>query len=142
MKLRSFKLQFQERRARVVPLEGPGGCPFSGPGVDRLGEAFEELRALAAPLLWELEGLEPGIQVRSLSMDLERGRLLATLEAEGRPRVIRIENPYIIERLLGQSEGLLAALARGAQEALGAREAAGEGTLAGHGVPGAEADAV
>lgn len=110
--------------------------------MDLLGEDFERLRPLAAPLLRGLEGLEPGVQVRSLSLDLERPRLLATLEAEGRPRVVRIETPYIIEGLLGQSEGLLAALARGATEALEARGKAGEGTLAGHGVPGAEADAV
>ena len=91
----SFKLQFRERRVRVVPALDLSGRPFTGPGVDLvLGEA-DALLALARPLLAWLEAREP-VRVRSLSLDVGRRRLLVTVDpgvavAGGRPRVVKID---------------------------------------------------
>lgn len=125
MALRSFKFQLRERRVRIVPSTDPEGCPFSGPGVDRIGDESDALLPLLAPLLRGLEAFEPGIQVRSISVDLERLRLLATLEAPGRPRVVRMDNATTVERLLTSCTALLEALDRSAQEALARRTAIG-----------------
>jgi hypothetical protein len=86
----SFKLQLAERRARIVPAVDLSGCPFAGPGVDLVGDETVEAFALAAPVLAWLEAREP-VRVRSLSLDVERGRLLVTIEAEPRPRVVKID---------------------------------------------------
>jgi hypothetical protein len=88
----SFKLQIAEGRARVLPARDASGCPFAGPGVDLVGADAREAFALAAPVLAWLEAREP-VRVRSLSLDVARGRLLVTLEAEGggRPRVVKID---------------------------------------------------
>ena len=86
----SFKLQIAEGRARIVPARDASGCPFSGPGVDLLGDDAREAFALAAPVLAWLEAREP-VRVRSLSLDVARGRLLVTVEGPGRPRVVKID---------------------------------------------------
>jgi len=90
----SFKLQFAERRVRIVPAEDASGCPFAGPGVDLVLDEAEAVFALARPLLAWLEAREP-VRVRSLSLDVRRRRLLVTLDvdpgAEGRPRVLKID---------------------------------------------------
>ncbi len=90
----SFKLQFAERRVRIVPAADASGCPFTGPGVDLVLHEAEAVLALARPLLAWLEAREP-VRVRSLSLDVRRRRLLVTLEvgpgAEGRPRVLKID---------------------------------------------------
>lgn len=116
--LRSFKLQFRERRVRIVPATDLAGCPFAGPGVDLTDADSDAMQALAAPLLRGLQAFEPGVQVRSLSVDLDRMRLLATLEAPGRPRVVRMDDPGTVERLLAPCGALLDALAQAAQRAL------------------------
>jgi hypothetical protein len=86
----SFKLNFAERRARVVPARDASGCAFAGPGVDVVGAEADELLALAAPLLRWLEAREP-VRVRSLSLDIGRRRLLVTVEAVPKPRVVKID---------------------------------------------------
>jgi len=88
----SFKLQIAERRARIVPAFDASGCPFAGPGVDLIGEEASAAFALAAPVLAWLEAREP-VCVRSLSLDVGRGRLLVTVEAGPgeRPRVVKID---------------------------------------------------
>jgi hypothetical protein len=86
----SFKLHFAERRARVVPSRDASGCPFAGPGVDLVGDETAPAFALAAPVLAWLAAREP-VRVRSLSLDVERRRLLVTVEAEPRPRVVKID---------------------------------------------------
>jgi len=86
----SFKLNFVERRARVVPACDASGCAFVGPGVDLVGAEFDELLVLASPLLGWLEAREP-VRVRSLSLDIGRRRLLVTLEAAPKPRVVKID---------------------------------------------------
>ena len=88
--LASFKLQFAERRARVVPARDASGCPFAGPGVDLIGDDATAAFALAAPVLAWLEAREP-VRVRSLSLDIGLRRLLVTVEAEPRPRVVKID---------------------------------------------------
>lgn len=93
----SFKLQFAERRVRIVPAVDPSGGPFAGPGVDLVLEEADAVLALARPLLAWLEAREP-VRVRSLSLDVGRRRLLVTLEpvpgVDRRPRVVKV-NPGI-----------------------------------------------
>jgi hypothetical protein len=88
----SFKLQLAEQRVRIVPAVDASGCPFAGPGVDLVGEEAASTFALAAPVLGWLEAREP-VRVRSLSLDVGRRRLLATVEAGRgeRPRVVKID---------------------------------------------------
>ena len=86
----SFKLNFAQRRVRAVPALDASGCPFAGPGVDLIGPEADELLRLAAPVLAWLEAREP-VRVRSLSFDVGRRRLLATLEDVPRPRVLKID---------------------------------------------------
>jgi hypothetical protein len=96
--LASFKLQFGEERIRIVPLTGLDGCPFSGPGVDLVGAEARPLLALAQPVLDWFSAREPGITVRSLSIDLATGRVLVTYVQPGtpegaRPHVVRVDAP-------------------------------------------------
>jgi len=90
----SFKLQFAERRVRVVPAVDASGCPFAGPGVDLVLDEADAVLALARPLLSWLEAREP-VRVRSLSLDVGRRRLLVTLEpvpgVDRRPRVVKLD---------------------------------------------------
>jgi hypothetical protein len=68
--------------------------PFEGPGIDLRGDEARAILAEAKPILAWLEAREPGIVLRSLSMDLVRLRVLVTLEQEGdRPRVLRFDPP-------------------------------------------------
>ena len=119
----SFKLHFIERRARVVPRSDASGCPFVGPGVDLVGAQAAEVVALAGPLLAWLVAREP-VRVRTLSLDVGRRRLLATLVAEPRPRVVKIDpgiDPGASAQLVALSEPLLDRLGELAREALAAR---------------------
>jgi hypothetical protein len=86
----SFKLQLAERRARILPARDASGRAFPGPGVDLVGDETTEAFALAAPLLAWLVAREP-VRVRSLSLDVQRRRLLVTVEATPRPRVVKID---------------------------------------------------
>lgn len=96
--LASYKLRFHDRHVRAVPLTDAQGCPFSGPGVDLRGEDAEPIFAASAPLQAWLEAREPGIVLRSLSVDRKKERVLVTLEEEGsRPRVLRFDPPSSTE---------------------------------------------
>jgi hypothetical protein len=88
--LASFKLQIAERRARIVPALDASGGPFAGPGVDLVGDEAAATFVLATPILAWLEAREP-VRVRSLSLDVVRRRLLVTVEAQPRPRVVKID---------------------------------------------------
>ena len=122
MHLRSFKLRLADGHVRIVPGTDAAGCPFAGPGVDLFDAAAEEAFRLAAPLLAALTAFEPGVAVRSLAVDLDRPRLTATLHAEGRPRVVRIDAGPALSRLLDETPALVAYLAGAAGRALAARE--------------------
>ena len=71
---------------------------FAGPGVDLRGEDAERIIALAKPMIAWLEAREPGIIIRSLSVDHAKQRVLVTLEEKGaRPRALRFDPPSSTE---------------------------------------------
>jgi hypothetical protein len=110
--LASYKLRFHEDHVRVVPARDEAGCPFAGPGVDLRGEDARAVFELASPFRAWLEAREPGVTLRSLSVDLAAARVLITLEPmteEQRPRVVRIDPPSS-EELLAASQPLESAL--------------------------------
>jgi hypothetical protein len=110
--LASYKLRFHEDHVRAVPGRDEAGCPFAGPGVDLRGDEARAILGLAGPLRAWLEAREPGITLRSLSVDLASRRVLITLAPmtpEQRPRVVRIDPPHS-EELLASSRELEAAL--------------------------------
>jgi hypothetical protein len=121
VELRSFKLRLGDGHVRIVPKTDAAGCPFAGPGVDLFGEAAEEAFRLAAPLLTAIDEFEPGVAVQSIAVDLDKPRLTATLHAEGRPRVVRIDAGPALTRLLAATPDLAAYLAHAAARALLAR---------------------
>jgi hypothetical protein len=86
----SFKLNFVAGRVRIVPARDLSGCPFAGPGVDLVGAEAAAAIGVAAPIVAWLQQREP-ILVRTLSLDVPRGRLLVTIERQPRPRVVRID---------------------------------------------------
>jgi len=121
----SFKLQLAERRARIVPARDASGCPFAGPGVDLVGDEAAAVFPLAAPVLAWLEAREP-VRVRSLSLDVERARLLVTVEAEPRPRVVKIDagvDAGASAEIVALAGPLLRRLGEVAREKLAARAA-------------------
>ena len=100
--LASYKLRFFDRHVRAVPTHDLDGCPFAGPGVDLRGDAADLVLDLAAPLRAWLEAREPGILLRSLSVDLAKQRVLVTLEQpDQRPRVLRFDPPSSTDLLAG-----------------------------------------
>lgn len=77
---------------RAVPED------FDGPGVDLRGEDAARAIAAAAPIERWLTAREPGIVLRSLSVDRRLQRVLVTLEQPGdRPRVLRFDPPHANE---------------------------------------------
>ena len=124
MKLRSFKLRFRDEHVRIVPATDAGGCPFLGPGVDLRGAAALRAFELAEPMLAWLRAREPGIALRSLSVDLPRGRVLVSFEdAHGvsvKPMVLRVDAPESGE-LLDAAAPLVSRLEADATEALARR---------------------
>ncbi|MDB5217008.1 MAG: hypothetical protein JWO86_4935 [Myxococcaceae bacterium] len=99
---------------RAVPAHDEAGCLFAGPGVDVRGEEARPLLALATPFRQWLDAREPGVTLRSLSVDVAAHRVLITLEpmaADQRPRVVRIDPPHADE---------LIAAAAPLEEAIGA----------------------
>ena len=121
--LASFKLQIAERRARIVPTLDASGGPFAGPGVDLVGDEAAAAFVLAAPILAWLEAREP-VRVRSLSLDVVRRRLLVTVEAQPRPRVVKIDpgvDPGASAELLALAAPLIRRLGEIAAVKLAAR---------------------
>jgi hypothetical protein len=96
---------------RVVPARDEAGCPFSGAGVDVRGEEARPILALATPFRAWLEAREPGVVLRSLSVDLSSHRVLMTLAPNPgeRPRVTRIDPPHS-DDLLREAAALEASL--------------------------------
>jgi hypothetical protein len=86
----SLKLHFAGPRVRMVPRLDPSGRPFAGPGIDLTGDEAAEAIARAEPVIAWLQAREP-VRLRTLSLDIDRARLLVTVEAAPRPRVIRID---------------------------------------------------
>ena len=119
----SFKLQLAEGRARLVPARDASGCAFVGPGVDLVGGEALEAFALAEPLLAWLRAREP-VQVRSLSVDVGRRRVLVTVETGSRPRVVRVDaenDPAGSEELVRLAAPVMAFLGRAAADKLARR---------------------
>lgn len=105
---------------RAVPARDEAGCPFAGPGVDLRGAEAQSILALATPFRLWLEAREPGVTLRSLSVDLASLRVLITLEPmtpEQRPRVVRVDPPHS-EELLAGAKALEAALGNACVEKL------------------------
>jgi predicted metal-dependent hydrolase len=86
----SFKLNFVGSRVRIVPRLDPSGRPFTGPGIDLVGAEAAAAIAVAQPVIAWLQAREQ-VRLRTLSLDIDRARLLVTVEAAPRPRVIRID---------------------------------------------------
>lgn len=142
MQIASFKLRVADVHVRIVPDVGDDGCPFGGPGVDVHGPDARAILDAAGPLLGALTEMEPGVVVRSLSVDRRRPRVLATLDpapspssraagdvtlrADERPRVVRIDGGALLERMLVLAEPLVARLEHHAREALARRPPAVE----------------
>jgi len=113
---------------RAVPARDEAGCPFAGPGVDLRGADAIAILSLAGPFRAWLEAREPGITLRSLSVDLASRRVLITLEpmtsgdggTQERPRVVRIDPPHS-EELVASAAALEAALGEACLAKLRAR---------------------
>ena len=95
---------------------------FSGPGVDLRGDEAHAVLALAAPFRAWLEAREPGVVLRSLSVDVASRRVLITLEPNPgeRPRVVRIDAPHG-DDLLREASVLEAALSAACADKLRSR---------------------
>lgn len=120
--LASYKLRFHEGHVRAVPARDLAGCPFAGPGVDLRGDAAARVLEAAAPIRAWLEAREPGVALRSLSIDRARMRVLVTLDgaAGERPRVLRFDPPSANE-LVDAAAELERRLADACAEALARR---------------------
>jgi hypothetical protein len=86
----SFKLHLVGPRVRIVPRRDASGSPFAGPGIDLVGAEAATAIAVAQPIMAWLQAREQ-VRLRTLSLDIDRARLLVTVEAAPRPRVIRID---------------------------------------------------
>jgi hypothetical protein len=105
--LASYKLRFHDGHVRAVPARDEAGCPFAGPGVDLRGHDAQAILALAGPYRAWLSAREPGVTLRSLSVDLASRRVLVTLDpmtSEQRPRVVRIDAPHSEELIAGSTD--------------------------------------
>lgn len=102
--LASYKLRVFDEHVRAVPSRDEDGCPFRGPGVDLRGDDARAVLAEMGGIRAWLEAREPGVVLRSLSVDLARPRVLVTLAAPAgsaeRPRVLRFDPPYADELVL------------------------------------------
>lgn len=89
-KLHFVGLHFVGPRVRIVPRLDPSGRPFTGPGIDLMGAEAAAAIAVAQPVMAWLQAREQ-VQLRTRSLDIDRARLLVTVEAAPRPRVIHID---------------------------------------------------
>lgn len=112
LSLASYALRFHEDHVRAVPASDEAGHPFDGPGVDVRGDEARQLLVMATPFRDWLVAREPGVALRSVSVDLAAQRVLITLEpmaADQRPRVVRIDPPHADE-LIASATPLEAAI--------------------------------
>jgi hypothetical protein len=123
VELRSFKLRVADAHVRIVPATDDAGCPFAGAGVDLRGSEAEEAFRVAAPLLAALAEFEPGVVVRAVAVDVAARRVLATFEAIGRPRVVRLDTGPALERAWRDLPPILAHLTAASRAALARRAA-------------------
>ena len=87
LRIQSFKLRLFDAHVRALPDSGDAGVDLRG---DEARAAF----AVAEPMIAWLAAREPGVRVRSLSVDLRTGRVLVTVDdGAARPRVVRIDAP-------------------------------------------------
>ncbi len=68
---------------------------FPGPGVDLRGDDAARVIRAARPMIAWLEAREPGVDVRSLSVN--DARILVSLSSEPKPRALRIEDTSLRE---------------------------------------------
>lgn len=122
--IRSFKLRYRDRHVRIVPKRDLAGRPFAGPGVDVHGAEAARVFELAAPMEAWLRAREPGLKLRSLSADLDAGRVLVSFDdphgVNDKPVALRIVAPDS-SALLDAAKPLLEALVALATNALRAR---------------------
>lgn len=144
MQIASFKLRVADVHVRIVPDVGDDGCPFAGPGVDVRGPDARAILDAAGSLLRALTDMEPGVVVRSLSVDRRRPRVLATLDpapalssraagdvalrVDERPRVVRVDGGALLDRMLALAEPLVSLLEHHAREAIARRPSTAERT--------------
>lgn len=104
--LASYKLRLHEDHVRAVPAKDEEGRPFQGPGVDLRGDDARAVLAAAGPIRAWLEAREPGVVLRSVSVDKEKPRVLVTLEASPgeRPRVVRVDGAHAGEIIAAAAE--------------------------------------
>ncbi len=95
-----------------MPDRDEAGCPFGGPGVDLRGDEARAILGMAGPIRAWLEAREPGVVLRSMSVDRKSGRVLITLAPNPgeRPRVVRIDPPHS-EELMADASALESAIA-------------------------------
>ena len=95
-----------------MPDRDEAGCPFGGPGVDLRGAEARAILGMAGPIRAWLEAREPGVELRSVSVDRKAGRVIVTLAPNPgeRPRVVRIDPPHA-EELMADVAALEAAIA-------------------------------
>lgn len=123
--LASYKLGFHDTHVRATPARDAAGCAFAGPGVDLRGAEASAVLALASPFRAWLEAREPGVVLRSLSVDRRSLKVLITLAPmapDQRPRVVRLDPPHS-EELIAAGAALEAALGEACEAKLRAREA-------------------
>lgn len=87
--LASFKIRLHDQHVRAVVAGHPG------PGVDLRGDDARRVIAAAQPMIDWLSAREPGVDVRSISVN--DARILVSLAAEPKPRALRIEAPDLRE---------------------------------------------
>lgn len=101
LRLASYKIHVRERRVRAVPELALDGSPFSGPGVDLLGEDAAAVIEAARPVVAWLDAREPGVVVRSISVSTARPRVLVSVDpipgGDHRPRALRFDPPWAVE---------------------------------------------
>lgn len=106
--LASIKLHFFERRVRCVVEPGASAVVAGGPGVDLVERDAERVLEAAAALCGALAAVEPGIRVRSMLVDRRSRRVVATLAGDGgRPRVVKLLEGALFERLMALCDDLV-----------------------------------
>jgi hypothetical protein len=96
----SYKLRIHDQHVRAVPAVGLDGSPFVGPGVDLRGADAARAIEAARPVIDWLAAREPGVEVRSISVQTAGPRVLVSLESrptDARPRALRFDPPYANE---------------------------------------------
>jgi hypothetical protein len=122
MQLTSFKLRFVDTHVRIVPATDTQGCPFGGPGVDLRGEEASAVLRAAEPLVEWVRARDPACTVRGISVALDIGRVLFSLDDPhgirgGKPQALRVDAPDSDE-LLELAKALVPMLSHAAQQAL------------------------